>query len=121
MNIVGRHAAARNFIGGLAAFFLTASPLQAGELAATEAQSIDVGRFHGVLYYTEEGRGYQVVATIADGEDGSPIRFSTTLAEDQSAIISVPGKAGEPGSILEILHSGDTLTLSEKGPASDNM
>jgi hypothetical protein len=119
MSIIRRHAAARNFVGGLAVFFLTASPLQAGELTAMEAQSIDVGRFHGVLYYTEEGRGYQVVATIADGEDGLPIRFSTTLAEDQSAFISVPGKSGESGSILEIVHSGDTLTLSEKEPASD--
>ena len=62
---------------------------------------------------------YRVVATIADGEAGSPLRFSATLADNQSATISVPGKLGEPGYSLEISRSGDKLILTEAGRSSD--
>ena len=108
-----------NLIGGLAALTLAASPLHAGELSATAAESINLGRFHGVVYYTSENTGYRVVATIADGEDGLPVRFSATLAEDQSATISVPGKLGEPGQSLEISRSGKKLTVTEMGSMSN--
>ena len=58
-------------------------------------QSIDLGQFHGVVHpFTSEGDVYRVVATIADGEAGSPLRFSTTLAEHQSATILTTGQAG---------------------------
>jgi hypothetical protein len=77
------------------------------------AESIDLGRFHGVVYYTKEDGGYRVVATIAEGEAGPPVRFSATLADNQSATMSVPGELGEPASILEISRVGDTLALTE--------
>lgn len=106
----------RNFIGGVvAAFFLAASPLHAGELSVMAGESVDLGRFHGVVYYTSEDDGYRVVATIADGEAGLPVRFSTMLAEHESVTISVPGKLGEPGHSLEITRSGGKLTLTEVG------
>ncbi|WP_353645030.1 hypothetical protein [Mesorhizobium sp. WSM2239] len=114
-----RSATLRNFAGGLAALFLVASPLHAGELSAMAGESIDLGRFHGVLYYTSVDDGYQLVATIADGE-AAPVRFRATLAENQSATISVPGKLGEPGQSLEISRSGDKLTLN-KGPISNDL
>ena len=93
-------------------------PLQAGELSAMTGESIDLGRFHGVVYYTGEDDGFRVVATIADGEAGLPVRFSATLAENQSATISVPGELGEAGHSLEISRSGDKLTLKEGVPAA---
>jgi hypothetical protein len=111
-----RSATVRNFIGGLAAFCLTASPLHAGELSVMAGESIDLGRFHGVVYYTSETDGYRVVATVADGEAGLPVRFSVTLAKNESARISVPGKLGEPGHSLELSRSGDKLTVAEVGP-----
>lgn len=112
-----RSTTLRNFAGGLAAFLLIASPLHAGELSATTGESIDLGRFHGVIYYTSTDRGYQVVTTIADGE-AAPVRFTATLADSESATISVPGKLGEPGQSLEISRSGDKVTLT-KGPLSN--
>lgn len=112
-----RSTTLRNFAGGLAAFLLIASPLHAGELSAMTGESIDLGRFHGVIYYTSTDGGYQVVTTIADGE-AAPVRFSATLADNESATISVPGKLGEPGQSLEISRSGDKVTLT-KGPLSN--
>lgn len=113
-----RSTTARNFIGGLAAICLAATPLHAGELSAMAGESIDLGRFHGVVYYTNEDDGFRVVATIADGEAGLPMRFSATLADNHTAAISVPGKLGEAAHSLEISRSGDKLTLKEAGPAS---
>lgn len=113
-----RGATLRSFTGGLAAFLMVASPLHAGELSAMAGESIDLGSFHGVVYYTSADDGYQVVATIANGE-AAPLRFSTTLAENQSATISVPGKLGEPGHSVEISRSGDKLTVSEVGAISN--
>ncbi len=115
-----------NLIGGLVAVGLAVSPLHAGELSAIAGKNIDLGRFHGVVYYTSEHDGYRVVATIADGEAGLPVRFSATLAEHQSATISVPGKLGEAGYSLQISRSGDKLTLTEgerssKGAAKPEM
>jgi phosphoribosylcarboxyaminoimidazole (NCAIR) mutase len=107
-----RSTTVRNVIGGLAAICLATSPLHAGELSAMAGDSIDLGRFHGVVYYTSKDEGYQVVVTIADGEAGLPVRFSATLAENQSATISVPSKSGEPGRSLEISRSGDKLALT---------
>ena len=118
MNAFRQGATVRNFIGGLAMLCMAASPLHAGELPAKAGESIDLGRLHGVAYYTKEDDGYRVVATIADGEAGLPVRFSATLADNQSATISVPGEFGESGHSLEILRSGDTLTLTDIGRAS---
>ncbi|APO68925.1 hypothetical protein IE4872_CH03325 [Rhizobium gallicum] len=108
-----------NFIGGLAAFGLAASPLHADGLSAMAGESIHVGGFHGVFYYTDENDGYRVVATIAEGEAGVPVRFSATLAEGQSATISVPGKLGEPSQSLEISRSDDKLVVTDVGPMSN--
>ena len=113
MNLIKRNTTARSFIGGLAVVCLAASPLQAGELSAMMAESIDLGRFHGVVYYTSEADGFRVVTTIEDGEAGLPVRFSVTLAEKQSATISLPGELGDAAHSLEISRSGDKLTLKE--------
>jgi len=103
---------------GIASTFVPVSLAQADELSAMAGKSLDLGQFHGVLYYTSEKDGYRVVATLTDGEGGLPLRFSTTLAENQSATISVPGPLGEPGQDIEIIRTGDTLTISDAGSAS---
>jgi hypothetical protein len=114
----GRGAKLRSFAGGMAAFLIAASPLHAGELSAMAGESIDLGRFSGVIYYTSADDGYRFVATIADG-GATPVRFSATLAENQSATISVPGKLGEPDHSFEIARSGDKLTVTEVGAMSN--
>ena len=62
----------------LAMLCLAATPGQAGELSAMEAGSVDLGGFYGVVYYTNEQDGYHVIATIAEGESGLPVRFEAT-------------------------------------------
>lgn len=114
-SISKRNRAMSSVIGGLAACWLAASPLHAGELSATAGETIDLGRFQGVVYFTSENDSYRVVATIADGEAGLPVRFSATLADNQSATISVPGKPGEAGHSFEIARSGDKILLTEAG------
>lgn len=108
----------RGFAFGLAALSLAASPLHAGEFSAMAGESIDLGRFHGVIYYTAETDGHHVVATIADDAEGSPLRFSATLAENQSATLSVAGRPGEPARSLTILRAGGRIILSGDKAAS---
>lgn len=74
--------------------------------------SIDLGTFHGVVYFTGNLEGYRVVATLASGEEGSPIRFVATLAEGQAFEISVPGGPGEEGRAIQITRSGGKLFVS---------
>jgi hypothetical protein len=100
----------------LLALCLTTTPLHAGELPEMAGGSIDLGDFHGIVYFTEEPDGYRVVTTIAqDAGAGLPLRFVATLAEDQSISLSVPGALGEPRQALDIARSGDGLVLT--GPA----
>ena len=96
----------------LSALCLAAAPLHAGELVALEAESIDIGGFHGIVYYTSEHDGYRVVATIADGDVGLPVRFEAILTETQKLSISVPGKLNEQSRVLEISRAGDKLVIA---------
>lgn len=89
------------------------TPAQAGDIADRQAESIDIGQFHGVVYYTTEHDGYRVTATIAEGEDGLPVRFEATLTETQKLRISVPGKLGEVSSVLEMWRAGGRLIVSK--------
>ena len=67
----------RNCIA-LAVLCLAGTSGQAGELTVLQAASFDVGGYHGVAYYTSESDGFRVVATIAQGETGLPVRFEAT-------------------------------------------
>ncbi|MGH6925860.1 MAG: hypothetical protein ACRED5_19210 [Propylenella sp.] len=91
-----------------------ALPAHAGELRPLGAESIELGGFRGVVYYTSEDDGYRVVATMAEGDTGPPVRFVATLAENQSLTISIPGKVGEPGQEVEISRVGEKLLLRRK-------
>ena len=89
------------------------TPAQAGDIADLQAESIDLGGFHGVVYYTAENDGYRVVATISEGEAGLPIRFEATLTDAQKLRISVPGKLGEVSQVLEMWRAGSRLVVSK--------
>jgi hypothetical protein len=96
-----------------AALLLSLSPVHASEMAEFQAESINLQGFIGVVYYTNAGDGYHVVATIAEGERGMPVRFEGTLADAQKMTISVPGKPGEKDRIIEISRTGGKLMLFE--------
>lgn len=84
----------------------------AGELKALQGESIDLGAYHGVVYYTEGDRGYQVVTTIAENAAGSPVRCEATLDEGQSLTISTPGGLNESSEALEISRAGGRLLVT---------
>ena len=95
----------------LAALWLAATPAVAGELKALDGVSINVGTYRGVVFFTDEQDGYRVVATIADGETGLPVRFEATLKASQKLSISVPGKVGEQSHLIVISRTAAGLVI----------
>jgi hypothetical protein len=53
---------------------------RADGLRPMEGKSIDLGGISGIAYYTVERDGFHVVATLAQGEAGTPIRVVSVLA-----------------------------------------
>ena len=95
---------------------LLAWPAQAGELAAMQGGSVDLGPYHGVVYFLKDGSKARVVATLAT-VDGRPIRFITTLADNEHLYISSPGDVGMPEQFVDISHSAGKLGLGDVGDA----
>jgi hypothetical protein len=95
----------------LAALLLGAMPVSAAELKPLDAGSFDVGAYHGIVYFSDEQDGYRVVATIANGETGLPVRFEATLTPTQNLSISVPGKLGEQSRVFTISRAGTALVI----------
>ena len=80
-------------------------------LAPMAASTVALGAYTGVAYYTVEDTGYQVVATVAAGEAGPPIRFVSTLADGQNATLSVPQAVGSPALEMEFQRCGDAVVV----------
>jgi hypothetical protein len=97
----------------LAALCVAASSASAGELTARQGGSVDLGNFHGVVYYTEADDGYRVVTTMAAGEESLPVRFVATLTEGQAFVISVPGELPGAGQALEISRAQGKLVVAK--------
>ncbi len=89
----------------------------ASEIAPIGAQSVELGSFRGVAYYTQEPHGYRVVATLASGEDGAPLRFVATLADRQKVTFSVPAPDGKAPEAVEFARDGDRLIVSRPDTA----
>ncbi len=100
-------------LAAFAAAMLAATGAVATELPAGTGHSLDLGDFTGVVYYTAEREGYRVVATIAEGEAGMPVRFQGMLAEGQAIAISVPGKPGRAERSIEFARAGGRLLVHE--------
>jgi hypothetical protein len=101
------------FASALVAAAAIATAAQAGELRPMQAGSIAMGEVTGVAYYTVTAEGYEVVATLAAGEDGTPMRFQATLTPGQRVFLSVPRGANERPFEVEIARLGDTMVMSE--------
>ena len=84
-----------------------------------EARSIDLGEVSGVAYYTVERDGFHVVATLAQGDAGTPIRVVSVLAPGQSVIMSTPNSASNLASAIEISRQGDRLFVHRANIASE--
>ena len=85
----------------------------AGELLPMHAQSIALGQVTGIAYYTVEADGYRVVATLANGPEGTPIRYVSTLTSGQSILLSVPQGVQKPAFEFQIRREGDSITVGD--------
>jgi hypothetical protein len=100
-------------------FVATASALMvigaahAGELQPIHPQTIDLGEISGVAYYTVERDGFHVVATLAQGELGTPVRFEAILRPGQNVVLSTPRAVGLPPVVVEISRRGDEVLVAE--------
>ncbi|MHC2335379.1 hypothetical protein [Bradyrhizobium sp. USDA 4454] len=101
------------FAAGFGIASLTAA--QAEGLRPIEAKSIDLGAISGVAYYTVERDGFHVVATLAQGETGTPLRVVSVLTPGQRVLLSTP----QPAGVIEISREGDSVLIRKPGTASN--
>jgi len=99
----------------LAAAFTLASTgaAHADELQPLQARSIDLGEMAGVAYYIVERDGFRLVAILAQGVTGTPVRFETVLAPGQSVVLSTPRDEGVVGNAIEISRRDDQVLVHE--------
>jgi hypothetical protein len=88
---------------------------RADGLRPMEGKSIDLGEISGIAYYTVERDGYHVVATLAQGEAGTPIRVVSVLAPGQRVVLSTPQQAGA----IEISRKGDSVLVRKANAATN--
>ena len=99
-----------------AAFGIAAlAPARADDLRPMEGKSIHLGEISGIAYYTVERDGLRVVATVAQGEVGTPIRVVSVLAPGQRVILSTPHQA----SAIEIRRKGNSVRVSKANSITD--
>ena len=87
--------------------------VHAGDFPPLEAKSIDLGAVSGVAYYIVERDGFRVVAILAQGETGTPVRFETLLAPGQSVVLSTPRDEGAVGKAIEISRRDDQVLVQD--------
>jgi hypothetical protein len=97
-----------------AAFALTvAGAARADGLRPVEGRSIDLGDVSGIAYYTVEPDGFRVVATVAQGEAGTPVRLEAVLAPNQSVVLSSPRIGSVAPNAIEISRRGDQVLVHQ--------
>ena len=62
----------------------------------------------GIVTSNEEVTRPAFVATLATGENGVPVRISTTLAPKQRVTFSVPGEVDDADVAMELVRDGET-------------
>ena len=105
----------RNMLFAVAFGIASLTAAQAEGLRPIEAKSIDLGGISGVAYYTVERDGFRVVATLAQGEAGTPIRVVSVLAPGQRVVLSTP----QQDDAIEISRKGDSLLVRNANTASN--
>ncbi len=92
----------------------TVAIANAQPLKPIEASTIDLGATHGYAYYVAEPKGYHVVATVDAG--ASPVRFGATLADGQSATLSIPAAYGEQPIEITFVRTAGRLDVIRAAP-----
>src|SRR3981189_1785732 len=105
----------RNMLFAAAFGIASLAAARADVLRPMEGKSIDLGEISGVAYYTVEPDGFHVVATLAQGQAGTPIRVVSVLASGQRVVLSTPQQAGA----IEISRKGDSVLVRKANTASN--
>jgi hypothetical protein len=100
------------FAAAAIAAFTLAGAAHAGEILPMQATSISLGAVTGVVYYTVANDEYRIVATLAAGEGGTPMRVVTTLVNGQRMVVSVPRAVDQQAMELEFARLGDSVYVS---------
>jgi hypothetical protein len=109
----------RTIIAVASALMLT-SAAQASELQALRGRSIDLGELAGVAYYTPESDGFRVVATLAQGESGAPVRFEAVLLPGQTVVLSTIRAVDATPVAIKVSREGDRVLVLEASAPSWN-
>jgi hypothetical protein len=104
----------RNTLFAAAFTIASLGAAHANGLRPIAGQSINLGDVSGVAYYTVEPDGFRVVTTLAQGENGTAIRFVSVLAPGQRVVLSTSTRTGA----LEIARDGDTLRVGKANAVS---
>ncbi len=98
-----------------AAIALTASgAAHADSVRPIQSRSIDLGAIAGDAYYTVEPDGFRLVATLVQGDTGTPVRFEALLLPGQSVVLSSPHEAGIAADAVEIVRHDDQLLVTDQ-------
>ncbi|MFI5017733.1 MAG: hypothetical protein ACHQHK_07295 [Dongiales bacterium] len=84
---------------------------QADELRPIEGRTFNLGEVSGVVYYTVEREGLHVVATLAQGDSGTPVRIEAILAPGQSVLLCAPRGLGMTAQTVEIRRHDDRILV----------
>jgi hypothetical protein len=105
----------RNMLFAVAFGVASLTAASAEGLRPMAGKSIDLGEISGIAYYTVERDGFHVVATLAQGEAGTPIRVVSVLAPGQRVVLSTPQQADA----IEISRKGDSVLVRKANAASN--
>jgi hypothetical protein len=105
----------RNILFAAAFGIASLTAARAEGLRPMAGKSIDLGEISGIAYYTVERDGFHVVATLAQGEAGTPIRVVSVLAPGQRVVLSTPQQADA----IEISRNGDSVLVRKANAASN--
>jgi hypothetical protein len=102
----------------ISGFTQSADPTRNAVETGSRVQEIDpeqgfgfwLGDTSGIVYFTSEPEGLRVVATL-ENPQGSPVRFVATLANEQTATISVPCKMGLKSIEISFARRGDRVVV----------
>ncbi|WP_343715198.1 hypothetical protein [Inquilinus sp.] len=91
--------------------FATHSAAAAEVIPPGAGLTATLGEVNVSVYYQPAASGYETVVTAGTDAPGGVVRFVSTLAPGQEAVVSVPRGAGQPALELRLLRVGDRLEL----------
>jgi hypothetical protein len=81
------------------------------EIGPNETLVFGIGDAVGFVHFTSETDGLRLFATVR-GEGGVWVRLVSTLAPDQAATVSMPGKVRDQAIEVNFLRKGEQLVVS---------